>query len=63
MSKDEVLALMKSSKSEQEWKDNCNKVKRAHNGIYPDYWYTEVILSGLFQKVTGQSPDLHVEDI
>lgn len=46
MSKEEVIALMKSSKSDLEWNKNCDLVKEAYNG-YPDWWYMEVIISGL----------------
>ncbi len=45
--KEGVAQLMKDSKSETEWNDNCNKVKAA-NGGYPDFWYSTIILSGLF---------------
>lgn len=51
MNKQEVLALMKSSKDKQEWNDNCDKVKSAHNNEYPEYWFLEVIQSGLIKEV------------
>lgn len=41
-----VIELMKSSKSEQEWNDNCDKVKVANNG-YPEFWFKAIILSGV----------------
>jgi hypothetical protein len=44
--RDGVAALMRSSKSEEEWNANCDKVKAANQG-YPDFWYATVILSGL----------------
>lgn len=50
MKKEEVLNLMGSSKDSNEWNSNCDKVKAAHNGGYPDYWYTEVVASGLINK-------------
>lgn len=46
MKKEEVVKLMKSSKSEKEWNENCDKVKKECNG-YPDFWYVEIIMSGL----------------
>ena len=35
----------------EEWTDNYNKVKAAHNGNYPDYWYKEIIMSRLIGRV------------
>lgn len=46
MEREEVKSLMKSSKNEQEWNNNCDKVKKAFNG-YPDFWYMDIISSGL----------------
>lgn len=45
----EVKDLMESSESEQEWNDNCDKVKKRFNG-YPPFWYGEIILGGILQK-------------
>lgn len=47
MTKQEVLNLMKSSKSISDWESKCKIVKSAHNGKYPDYWYREIILKDL----------------
>lgn len=46
MNEQEVVDLMKSSKSENEWNKNADKVKSAYNG-YPDFWYKSIIMSGL----------------
>jgi len=46
MNKDEVVTLMKSSKSEIEWNRNANKVKKACSG-YPNFWFTEIVISGV----------------
>lgn len=51
MSKDDVIALMMSSKDTKEWNANCDKVKAAHSGQYPDYWYKDVILAGIADYV------------
>jgi len=51
MDKSEVIALMESSKSDNEWNENCDKVKDACNG-YPDYWYREIVMSGLCDRVS-----------
>lgn len=53
MTQDEVIALMKSSKSASEWNDNCDKVKAACKG-YPDFWYGAVIASGLANMIFGK---------
>jgi hypothetical protein len=51
MNEDEVVSLMKSSKSEAEWNDNCDKVKKACGG-YPEFWYDAIILSGVADTVS-----------
>ena len=53
MEKKEVIDLMKSSKNLQEWNSNCDEVKKAHDNGYPEYWYVEMILSGLCDKILG----------
>lgn len=49
MNKSQVVELMKSSTSEIEWNANCDKVKKTCGG-YPDFWYREIIVSGLLAK-------------
>ncbi len=51
MEKQDVIDLMTSSKSKEEWNENCDKVKAAHNGGYPEWWYFEIIESGLHSRV------------
>ena len=46
--KQNVVNLMKSSRSEPEWNNNCDAVKAANNG-YPSWWYAEIILSAVLQ--------------
>ena len=53
MEKQEVIDLMKSSKNSTEWNTNCDKVKKAHNNGYPDYWYSTFVLSGLMYEILG----------
>lgn len=50
MSRDEVVKLMESSQTQEEWNGNCDKVKKACNG-YPDFWFVAVISSGLAGRV------------
>jgi len=51
MKKEEVIKLMKSSKSEAEWNNNCDKVKKECGG-YPDFWYEEIVKSRLSVKMS-----------
>lgn len=48
----EVVELMTSSRSEQEWNNNCDKVKKIFNG-YPDFWFSAIIASGVAQCVSA----------
>lgn len=65
MDKDEVIALMRSSKSEREWNDNCTKVKTACGG-YPSWWFATIVSSGLAGEVAasfGADADIHIMPI
>ena len=48
-----VIALMRSSKNSREWEVNCDKVKAANDGGYPEFWFRAVIQSGLIKEVLG----------
>lgn len=50
MTEQEVIDLMETSKSEQEWNDNCDEVKRRCNG-YPSFWYGTMIMSGRLTRI------------
>jgi len=52
MNRQDVIALMKSSKSEAEWNANCDKVKAACDG-YPAFWCEAIVLSGLAARVSA----------
>jgi hypothetical protein len=54
MTQKEVIDLMKSSKNPQEWNANCKTVKDSNDNNYPNYWYAEVILSGLMDETLGE---------
>ena len=41
-----VVKLMESSKSPQEWNANADTVKKANNG-YPAFWFKAIVLSGV----------------
>lgn len=63
MNEQEVVDLMKSSKSQQEWNQNCDKVKAACGG-YPDFWYSAIVLSGLLEQTLGKgAADIKITSI
>jgi hypothetical protein len=45
--------LMGSSSSKREWNENCAAVKAA-NGDYPEFWFKEVIMSGLASQTAAK---------
>ena len=53
MTQHEGVELMMSSTTENEWNANCDKIKSAHNGDYPEWWYQGMILSGLMHMITS----------
>ncbi len=53
MTQDEVILLMDSSKSEEQWNANCDRVKEAHGGQYPNYWFMSIVVSGLMTRVSA----------
>ena len=66
MTKDEALALLKSSNSADEWDANCEKIKAAHGGQYPEWWYPEVVMSTLVGQAAakfGGDADIHITPI
>ena len=52
MNEVQVIELMRSSKSETEWNNNCDEVKKACGG-YPCFWFAAIIMSGLMDEVMG----------
>ncbi len=54
MTQDQVVSLMKTSRSKAEWNRNCDQVKKAHGGKYPDYWYSAIVLSGIANDVQSK---------
>ena len=57
-----VVAFMKTSKSEKEWDDNCDKVKAANNNQYPDFWFTAIITSGVLKSL-GFDDQIHISSL
>lgn len=62
MNKQEVIALMESSKSVQEWDDNCGKVQKAFGG-YPSFWFAEILQTKLAERTLsafGRSSEIKI---
>ncbi len=53
MERDEVIAVMESSRTESEWKANCLYIK-ARCGGYPTFWYEAIVLSGLADQTSAR---------
>ena len=49
-----VKALMQQSSSEAEWNDNCDKVKAANGGDYPQFWFSTIVLSGVMSSTVSK---------
>lgn len=65
MNEEQVKELMRSSKTEQEWNNNCDVVKKSCNG-YPSFWFTAIIASGLCGEVSkkfGKDDKIHIKTI
>jgi hypothetical protein len=54
MTPKEVLALLKGSKNENEWRNNCTTVMFACDGQYPDFWHELVVKSKLLAKMRAK---------
>jgi len=53
MNQQQVVDLMKTSKSEKEWNTNCDKVKKACGG-YPSFWYAVIIMGGVLAETQAK---------
>lgn len=65
MTEQEVVELMKSSKSEAEWNANTDAVK-ARCGGYPSFWYSAIVLSGVARQNAaswGGDAEIHLTAI
>ena len=49
--KEEIVAHMRLSVSEEDWDRRCDEVKAANGGDYPSFWYATIILSGVCGEV------------
>ncbi len=44
-----VVALMESSSSEEEWTSNCAKVRAANGNDYPSFWFMAIMAAHVFE--------------
>jgi len=56
LNEDQVVDLMKSSNSEDEWNANCDKVKMGCSGgrTYPSFWYSAIVMSGVARETAAK---------
>lgn len=47
MSEEDVVNLMLSAKSPDQWNEYADLVKSQFGNAYPDFWFRAVILSGV----------------
>ena len=47
MNQQQVIDLMITSRSEEEWNANADKVKAACGGRYPAFWFFAIVTSGV----------------
>jgi len=52
MTRIDVINLMESSLTEDEWNQNCDRVKNEF-GDYPEWWYKEIVLSGVATRTSA----------
>lgn len=52
MTRQDVKQLMESATSERDWSEKCEKVRAAHKGQYPYYWYEDIFQGGVRTRVS-----------
>jgi hypothetical protein len=61
MTRQELVDFMKQTVDRNDWRARCDYVKRHHGNQYPDFWYEEIIRSGLMDEILGEgASDLRV---
>lgn len=48
-----LVPFLSEATDTDDWERRSDAVKRFHDGQYPENWYTDVITSGLMDKVMG----------
>jgi hypothetical protein len=47
----EEISALKATKSENDWNEQCDKIKAARGGQYPPDWWPLVVMSGLMTEI------------
>ncbi len=58
-----VVELMSTSKTKDEWAINVDIVKRANGDKYPSFWFAAIVSSGLMDRVSrrwGGDSGIHI---
>jgi len=53
MSENGVVDYMSAATSRFDWQKRCDEVLAANGDIYPEFWYSKVLMSGLLTKVSA----------
>ena len=48
-----VMAHMSHAKSPQDWDERVIAVKAANGGDYPEFWWSDIVVSGFANTVLG----------
>ena len=51
---DEELKSLEACQSGEDWRNACDKIKAARDGMYPDDWWDKVKLSGMMDRIMGR---------
>jgi hypothetical protein len=54
MTKREVLLLLREAKTEEDLRIRCSLIKHRYGGKFPDFWYSEILSSGLLDIICGE---------
>lgn len=49
------LQKLDNCKSEREWNNTCDEIKRARSGQYPPDWYQKMIMSGRVNSIRAKN--------
>jgi len=56
MTHNEIVTLMRSSRSPEEWKSNEERVKAHFSGSLPSFWYGLIVQSEVAKKTKASWP-------
>jgi hypothetical protein len=48
------INLLFSCKTYADWRAACDKIKDSHGGDYPEWWYREIVQTGLLWNITDK---------